>query len=66
MISVGARMVSQQEAVKIVAAWLNAEFEGGRHTRRIDKMSDLETGSGLEKPLKKDRKDRLVPKDGSV
>jgi ribose 5-phosphate isomerase B len=38
MISLGARMVSQQEAVKIVAAWLNAEFEGGRHIRRITKI----------------------------
>ena len=41
MISIGARMVSGQEAVKIVAAWLNAAFEGGRHTRRIDKMNQF-------------------------
>jgi len=48
MISIGARMVSQQEAIKIVAAWLNAEFEGGRHTRRIDKMEQFGEPAGSD------------------
>ncbi|MDD5542010.1 MAG: ribose 5-phosphate isomerase B [Acidobacteriia bacterium] len=38
MISIGARMVSQQEAVTIVVTWLNAEFQGERHLRRIEKI----------------------------
>ena len=38
MISIGARMVSEQEAVRIVHAWLNEEFEYGRHVRRIQKL----------------------------
>jgi ribose 5-phosphate isomerase B len=33
-----ARFVSEEMAVKIVDAYLNAEYEGGRHQRRIDKI----------------------------
>lgn len=33
-----ARFVSQDEAVAILDAYLNAKFEGGRHQRRIDKI----------------------------
>ena len=38
MISIGARLVSEHEALKIVDAWLHAEFEYGRHVRRIEKL----------------------------
>ena len=38
MISIGARMVSEPEAIKIVDTWLQAEFEYGRHVRRIEKL----------------------------
>jgi ribose 5-phosphate isomerase B len=38
VISIGARMVSEQEGIRIVDAWLNAEFQGGRHLRRIEKI----------------------------
>lgn len=37
-----ARYVSYEEAVKIVDAYLNASFEGGRHQRRIDKIPAVE------------------------
>ena len=40
MISLGERMLSEEEAVKIVDTWLNAEFKGGRHLRRIEKIGD--------------------------
>lgn len=33
-----ARFISYDEAVKIVDAYLDASFEGGRHQRRIDKI----------------------------
>lgn len=33
-----ARFVSREEAIKIVDAYLGAEFEGGRHQARIDKI----------------------------
>ena len=38
VISIGARMVPEEEGIKIVHAWLNANFDGGRHQRRIDKI----------------------------
>ena len=27
-----------------VATWLNTEFEGGRHIRRVEKISEIEEG----------------------
>jgi len=38
VIAIGARLVSESLALKIVDAWLAAEFEGGRHVRRIQKI----------------------------
>lgn len=32
------RFISKEEATKAVDAFLNTEFEGGRHKRRIDKI----------------------------
>jgi ribose 5-phosphate isomerase B len=33
-----ARMISEQEGLAILRAWLNEPFEGGRHQRRVDKI----------------------------
>jgi ribose 5-phosphate isomerase RpiB len=38
MISIGARMVSVAEGIRIVDTWLDAEFQAGRHQARIDKI----------------------------
>jgi ribose 5-phosphate isomerase B len=38
MIALGGRMVSEEEGMKIVDAWLKAEYQGGRHQKRIDKI----------------------------
>ncbi len=38
VIAIGGRMVSETEGIEIVSAWLNAEFQGGRHQKRIDKL----------------------------
>ena len=38
MIAIGQRLMSEQEAVAVVDAWLTADFKGGRHQRRIDKI----------------------------
>jgi len=38
VISIGQRTVSELLALKIVDAWLEAEFEGGRHQRRVSKI----------------------------
>ena len=40
MISLGERMLSEEEAVKIVDTWLNAKFKGGRHLRKKKKIGD--------------------------
>ena len=37
--SIPGRFVTDQEAINIVEAFLNATFEGGRHQKRIDKIS---------------------------
>ncbi len=36
MLSIGARVVGEGLALEIVDAFLNAEFEGGRHATRVD------------------------------
>jgi ribose 5-phosphate isomerase B len=41
VISLGARLVSPELAQKIVAIWLGATFEGGRHQLRLDKIEPL-------------------------
>lgn len=38
VLSLGARMVTEQEGIAIVDIWLRAEFLGGRHQRRIEKI----------------------------
>lgn len=38
VLAIPARFVSDEEAVNIVDTFLNAEFEGGRHQRRIEKI----------------------------
>jgi ribose 5-phosphate isomerase B len=38
VISIGERMISEQEALRIVDIWLATPFEGGRHERRIAKL----------------------------
>lgn len=42
MLAFGARVVSIEKAKEIVDAWLTSEFEGGRHQRRVDLISDIE------------------------
>src|SRR5439155_5419260 len=42
VVCVGARVTGPQAAADAVDAFLAAEFEGGRHQRRIDEITDLE------------------------
>ena len=37
-IAIGARPVPEELALKIVGIWLDTEFEGGRHQRRVEKI----------------------------
>jgi ribose 5-phosphate isomerase B len=47
MLSLGADVVNEDSARKILQVWLETKFEGGRHLRRIQKISEIE--SRLEK-----------------
>lgn len=41
IICLGGRVTGRELAFMIVDAWLNAEFEGGRHQTRIDKIENI-------------------------
>lgn len=42
VLAFGARVVGAELAKMIVDVWLNTEFEGGRHQRRIDMIMEIE------------------------
>jgi RpiB/LacA/LacB family sugar-phosphate isomerase len=42
VLCVGARLVPEPAAFSIVDAWLDTDFEGGRHARRVEKIAALE------------------------
>jgi len=43
VLSMGSRIVGAQVAIACVEAFLEAEFEAGRHVARVDKISALES-----------------------
>ncbi|RKD21988.1 ribose 5-phosphate isomerase B [Caminicella sporogenes DSM 14501] len=42
ILALGERVVGKGLALKIVDVWLEAEFEGGRHERRVNKIKEIE------------------------
>ena len=42
MLSLGERVIGKGLALEIVDAWINTEFEGERHLRRVDMLNDIE------------------------
>lgn len=42
ILAFGSRVVGKELAKMIVDEWLNASFEDGRHSKRVDKIHDLE------------------------
>ena len=42
ILAFGARVIGIELAKMIVEEWLNTEFEGDRHQRRVDMISDIE------------------------
>lgn len=42
VIALGGRFTSNEEAMAIVDAYMSAQFEGGRHQNRVDKIMALE------------------------
>lgn len=41
VLSIGARFMENSEIMDIIQLWLNTEFEGDRHKRRIEKLDKL-------------------------
>ena len=48
IIAFGARVIGIETAKMIVDEWVAAEFEGGRHQRRIDMISEIEETQHLK------------------
>lgn len=47
IIAFGARVAGPELAKMIVDEWLDAEFQGGRHQRRIDMIAEIEETQNL-------------------
>lgn len=53
VLALGARILSPEQAVAIVEKWLNSQFAGGRHERRVEKISAMERAeAALDKTVK--------------
>ena len=42
VLALAARYTTDEENQKIVKAWFDAKFEGGRHERRVEKIAEIE------------------------
>lgn len=42
VLCMGGRVVDESVAVKLADIFLNTEFDGGRHTRRVEKIMEIE------------------------
>ncbi|MGC3955363.1 MAG: ribose 5-phosphate isomerase B [Propionicimonas sp.] len=48
VLSMGARVVGVDLAKMIARMWLEAEYEGGRHQRRVNQLAAIEDGRQIE------------------
>ncbi len=51
VLAIGARVVGSELARMIVKAWIEAEFEGGRHASRLEIISQIEAERTVEMPV---------------
>ena len=42
MLSLGERVIGRGLALEIVETWINTQFEGDRHSRRVDMINNIE------------------------
>jgi len=42
ILAMGGRVLSPEQGVKLVEIWLDSEYQGGRHQRRLDKIAALD------------------------
>jgi glycine hydroxymethyltransferase len=57
VLCLGARVVDEERARRILAVWLDAAFEGGRHQRRLDMIDEIGAragGDGMRSPVRSD------------
>ena len=47
ILALGGRVIGAGHALKVVDIFLNTEFEGGRHARRIDLISEIEKKNNI-------------------
>ena len=52
VISIGARVISVELALKMLDLWLTTPFDGGRHARRVQKITALDKCSLEPLPVK--------------
>src|SRR5215216_1173141 len=60
VLALGSRVIGPELARMIVKAWLEAEFEGGRHASRLDIISQIEAERSLEIPAAKTQADHTL------
>lgn len=41
VLALGGRILTNEQAIAITDAWLDSDFEGGRHQRRIDLLNEM-------------------------
>jgi ribose 5-phosphate isomerase B len=41
VLALGARVLNEHQIIEVAASFLSAQFAGGRHQRRVDKISEL-------------------------
>lgn len=47
ILAMGGRVIDEKTAVKLTDIFLNTEFDGGRHQRRVDQIAKIENNSPL-------------------
>lgn len=60
ILAIGARVVGLELARMIVKAWLDAEYEGGRHAARLEIISQIEAERTADSPWQKSSDDDLI------
>ncbi|HZU32162.1 MAG TPA: ribose 5-phosphate isomerase B [Candidatus Angelobacter sp.] len=55
VLALGARILKPEEAFQIVDRWLATNFAGGRHERRVEKITALETEEKEERTGKQEK-----------
>lgn len=45
VLCMGGRVIDEEKAVKLASIFLNTEYEGGRHQKRVDMITAIEDGS---------------------